>query len=91
MGLFTVKDGAVAMHERFSIERHPEIGRRVGHTIAKEAAWTDPDDGERLSLNVDRGSDDRGISGVVALPGIVAEHDRWRSGGSVVVVSKDPA
>ena len=62
------QDRRLAVDQRFLLERNPQVGRVGAERLAEESRRRDPGDGERVSLDEERGADDRRIAAVGALP-----------------------
>ena len=81
---------ARAVHLRLFDERDEEI-RRVDQHRAVKARRRDPDDRERVSIQLDRAADDAAVAEEVRAPVRVREHNVRRAARSALVRSMEEA
>src|ERR1700694_1929269 len=84
VGVGMMQDGVWSVNIGLTLQRHPEIGRNVRHSVPEKAGRGDADNHEWLSLDGDRRSHERGIGANLRLPCSVADHRRGRGRRSVV-------
>ena len=81
----------IAIDDGFLLEGNPDVGRIAAQRLAEESGWRDADNGEGMTLDIQRGAEHGGVAAVGGLPGAMTEDGHRGRGGRVVIGGEDAA
>src|SRR5262249_3085279 len=85
-----VDHGSGAVQRSLNGKRHPEFSGIRSSRCSKKTSWTNADDCHRVSVDIDRSSDNRLVERVSLLPDSIADDGDGRSTRNVIARSEEP-